>query len=43
MDIIIALVGVVVMFSIAFVVAYKIYENEFWDRQDFMDKINRMF
>ena len=28
---------------ITFVVAYKISENEFWDRQDFMEKINRMF
>ena len=43
MDIIIALVGVVAMSCIAFVVAYNIYEKEFWDRQDFMDKINRMF
>lgn len=33
----IALVG------ITFVVAYKINENKFWDRQDFMEKINRMF
>lgn len=43
MDIIIALVCCIAMSCIAFVVAYKIYENEFWDRQDFMDKINRMF
>ena len=43
MDIIIALVCCIALVGIAFVVAYKIYENEFWDRQDFMDKINRMF
>lgn len=36
-------VGGIALVGIAFVVAYKIYENEFWDRQDFMDKINRMF
>lgn len=36
-------IGGIVFVGIAFVVAYKIYENEFWDRQDFMDKINRMF
>lgn len=36
-------IGGIVMVGIAFVVAYKIYENEFWDRQDFMEKINRMF
>ena len=27
----------------AFVVAYKIQENDFWSRQDFMEKINRLF
>ena len=43
MDIIIALVSCITMFGIAFVVAYKIYEKEFWYRQDFMDKINKLF
>ena len=36
-------VGGIALVGIGFVVAYKIYENEFWDRQDFMDKINRLF
>lgn len=36
-------IGGIVFVGIVFVVAYKIYENEFWDRQDFMEKINRMF
>lgn len=36
------IVGGIAFVCIAFVVAYKIYENEFWDRQDFMYKINRM-
>lgn len=35
-------IGGIVFVGITFVIAYKIYENEFWDRQDFMDKINRM-
>lgn len=43
MEALIMVVGGIALFGIAFVVAYKIYENEFWDRQDFMDKINRMF
>ena len=43
MDIIIALVCIIAMAGIGFVVAYKIYEKEFWDRQDFMERINRMF
>lgn len=43
MDIIIALVALVAMVGIGFVVAYTIYEREFWDRQDFMDKINKLF
>ena len=43
MNIIIALVGIFAMAVIGFVVAYNIYEKEFWDRQDFMEKINRMF
>lgn len=34
--------GGIALVGIAFVVAYKIYENEFWHRQDFMDKINRL-
>ena len=42
-DIIIALVALVAMVCIGFVVAYNIYEKEFWDRQDFMEKINRLF
>ena len=37
------IVGGITLVGITFVVAYKIYENEFWDRQDFMDKINKMF
>lgn len=37
------IIGGITFVSIAFVVAYKIYENEFWDRQDFMDKINKLF
>lgn len=36
-------IGGIALIGITFVVAYKIYENEFWDRQDFMDKINKMF
>ena len=36
-------VGGIALVGIVFVVAYKIYENEFWDRQDFMDKINKLF
>lgn len=35
--------GGIALVGIAFVVVYKIYENETWDRQDFMEKINRMF
>lgn len=42
-DIIIALVCCIAMVGISFVVAYNIYEKEFWDRQDFMDKINKLF
>ena len=37
------IIGVIALVGIGFVVAYKIYENEFWDRQDFMEKINRLF
>lgn len=36
------IVGGIALVGITFVVAYKIYENEFWDRQDFMEKINRL-
>ena len=36
-------IGGIALVGITFVVAYNIYEKEFWDRQDFMDKINRMF
>ena len=35
--------GGIALVGITFVVAYKIYKNEFWDRQDFMEKINRLF
>ena len=35
--------GGIVLVGITFVVAYKIYENEIWNRQDFMEKINKMF
>lgn len=37
------IVGGIAFVGIAFVVVYKIHKKEFWDRQDFMDKINRMF
>ena len=37
------LFGGIALVGITFVVAYEIYEKEFWDRQDFMEKINRMF
>ena len=37
------IIGCIALVGITFVVAYNIYENEFWDRQDFMEKINRMF
>lgn len=37
------IVGGIAFVGIAFVVAYKIYENELWDRQDFMYKINKLF
>ena len=37
------IIGGIALVGITFVVAYNIYEKEFWDRQDFMDKINRMF
>ena len=37
------LFGGIALVGITFVVVYKISENEFWDRQDFMEKINRMF
>ena len=37
------IVGGIALVGITFVVAYKIYENETWSRQDFMEKINRMF
>lgn len=36
------IVGGIALVVTAFIVAYKIYENEFWDRQDYMYKINRM-
>ena len=35
--------GGIALVGIGFVVVYKIYENETWDRQHFMEKINRMF
>lgn len=37
------LFGGIALVGITFVVAYKINENEFWDRQNFMERINRMF
>ena len=37
------LFGGIALVGITFVVAYKISENEFWGRQDFMERINRMF
>ena len=36
-------IGGIVLVGVVFVAVYKIYENETWSRQDFMDKINRMF
>lgn len=36
-------IGGIAFVVTAFIVAYKIYENETWNRQDFMEKINRMF
>lgn len=36
-------IGGVTFVGITFVVVYKIHKNEFWNRQDFMEKINRMF
>lgn len=35
--------GGIVLVGITFVVVYKIHKKEFWDRQDFMDKINKLF
>ena len=35
--------GGIALVGIVFVVAYKINEKEFWDRQNFMEKINRLF
>ena len=37
------IIGGIALFGITFVIAYNIYEKEFWDRQDFMEKINRLF
>ena len=37
------IIGGIALVGITFVVAYNIYENKFWDRQNFMEKINRMF
>lgn len=36
-------IGGIVLVVTAFIVVYKIYENETWSRQDFMEKINRTF
>ena len=36
-------IGGIVLVVTAFIVVYKIYENETWERQDFMEKINRLF
>lgn len=35
--------GGIVLVVTAFIVVYKIYENETWDRQNYMSKINRLF
>ena len=35
--------GGIALVGITFVVACKINEKDFWDRQDFMEKINRLF
>ena len=37
------IIGGIALVGIVFVVAYKIYERDFWDRQDFMEKINKLF
>ena len=37
------IIGGIALVGITFVVAYEIYKNEFLDRQDFMEKINRLF
>ena len=37
------IIGGIALVGITFVVAYNIYENKFWDRQNFMEKINRLF
>ena len=37
------IIGGIALVGITFFVAYNIYENKFWDRQDFMEKINRLF
>lgn len=37
------IIGGIALVGVSFVVAYNIYEKDFWDRQDFMEKINRMF
>lgn len=35
--------GGIALVGITFVVACEMNENEFWDRQNFMERINRMF
>ena len=35
--------GGIALVGITFVVACETYENKFWERQDFMERINRMF
>ena len=37
------IIGGIALVGITFVVAYKINERKFWDRQNFMEKINRLF
>lgn len=37
------IIGGIALVGITFVVAYNIYKNDFWKRQDFMEKINRLF
>lgn len=35
--------GGIVLVGITFVVVYKIHKKEFWERQNYMSKINRLF
>lgn len=33
----------IVCFSVGFNIVYRFCEKQLWDRQDFMDKINKLF